>query len=461
MYLYTCPRCGRANTGNTRYCAVCGQDLIEPKEAPSLPDVAALAAQGFVYKGTILARYTGKAAFVKVPEGTTSIGPDAFRQNDVVGVSLPDSLTAIETNAFAQCSQLRTVQWGKGLTQIGKSAFSYTRLEILDIPDHVAVIDDVAFQYCANLKAVRIGKGLKKMSEGVFSGCNTLQTFEVATDNPFFCVRDGVLFDKKCQTLLCYPAGVDVKTYVLPQSVLRIANNAFYGAKITSVIFNASLISIGNCAFMGSALCTCTLPGSVQSVGAYAFSHSHLQSIALGAATLLATQQHSLADCPHLSSISVATTNPYYSVLNGILFSKDGRTLCRCPAADKHAVYRVPEMVTSIGPCAFNNCAHLTTVVLPDHLTNIGYAAFDKSGITSLCIPRGMQRISNPLGFGMPTLQWVYLPDTVQYIDAQLFYCNTINYYCQSPVQPVGWSKDWAHNTASEHIHWGSIPPKQ
>lgn len=75
-------------------------------------------------------------------------------------------------------------------------------------------------------------------------------------------------------------------------------------------------------------------------------------------------------------SLKVADDNPYYCVVDGVLFSKDKKTLVYYPAKKKGKKYVVPKSVTSIAPLAFRSVGSLQSVVLPDNLELLGAGAF-------------------------------------------------------------------------------------
>lgn len=74
--------------------------------------------------------------------------------------------------------------------------------------------------------------------------------------------------------------------------------------------------------------------------------------------------------------ITVDNKNPYYTVKNGVLFTKDVKKLVYYPSEKIDKVYRIPESVTRIEPLAFAGNCFLKEVVLPKGLKVIGAGAF-------------------------------------------------------------------------------------
>jgi hypothetical protein len=89
----------------------------------------------------------------------------------------------------------------------------------------------------------------------------------------------------------------------------------------------------------------------------------------------------SFAQCSRLLSITVDPLNPFYSSVDGALFDKSGTTLIQCPGA-KSGSYTIPDGVTSLSGAtwhvmgaaggAFNGCTGLTSITIPDSVTDIG-----------------------------------------------------------------------------------------
>ena len=71
-------------------------------------------------------------------------------------IHLPDTLTHIGANTFAECGELISIKLPKSLLFIGESAFvDCWQLESIHIPSGCAVIGPRAFQGCINLYRVK------------------------------------------------------------------------------------------------------------------------------------------------------------------------------------------------------------------------------------------------------------------------------------------------------------------
>ena len=80
-------------------------------------------------------------------------------------------------------------------------------------------------------------------------------------------------------------------------------------------------------------------------------------------------------ECEKLERITVAPDNAFYCDIDGVLFSKDKKTLIAFPQG-RSSEYTVPEGVEQINNMAFKNNKTIKKLIIPDSLTNIGINAF-------------------------------------------------------------------------------------
>ena len=74
----------------------------------------------------------------------------------------------------------------------------------------------------------------------------------------------------------------------------------------------------------------------------------------------------------------------------------------------------IPDRVTSIGDCAFENCSSLTDIVIPDGVTNIGKCAFEGCrSLTDIVIPDCVTSIGDCAFANCFSLTGIVIPDSV------------------------------------------------
>jgi len=105
-----------------------------------------------------------------------------------------------------------------------------------------------------------------------FIACTNLTVISVDAENPNYCSENGVLFNKEKTILIQYPVGKTENSYVIPNSVTSIGQNAFTYSKLASVTIGNNVTSIGENAFSySSSLESVTIPNSVETIGVSAF----------------------------------------------------------------------------------------------------------------------------------------------------------------------------------------------
>ena len=74
----------------------------------------------------------------------------------------------------------------------------------------------------------------------------------------------------------------------------------------------------------------------------------------------------------------------------------------------------IPNSVTNIGDCAFYDCSSLTTITIPDSVTSIGaFAFYECESLTSISIPDGVAIIGEYAFWDCSALTSISIPDSV------------------------------------------------
>jgi hypothetical protein len=99
---------------------------------------------------------------------------------DLANITIPSSVTNVETYAFYECFSLTNAIIGGAVTSIGDAAFEYCPgLTSIMIPGSVTSIGTYAFGYCSNLASVTFSDGLVNMESYAFQSCMQLTSLTV------------------------------------------------------------------------------------------------------------------------------------------------------------------------------------------------------------------------------------------------------------------------------------------
>lgn len=418
-----------------------------------------------------ITKYIGSVPDVQIPEGVTRIGNDAFRNCTVLRtVTIPDSVTSIGTYAFSDCTNLTSVKLPGNLKAIekdtfhncialtdieipnsveslGEGAFSACRtLEKLHIPDGVKSIGGYCFRECKKLQEIHIPDSVKSIAHHCFLDCSQLQTVTLPKNLEKL---EGAIFHRCSQ----------LKTIQLPDKLTTIHPHAFDLSGISSLKIPEGMTRIENEAFFSAgSLTSLTLPDSLEFIG---------ESVFTG--------------CNILKEINISKNHSHFKLVDGVLFSKDGKRLIFCPR-NKTGEYKIPQGTVEVdnralqyckftsvtipesvstfheGPEPFSNCTQLSEIIveegnehyesidgvlfarkekklvqypcaktgeyrIPEGTVMIGIGAFAYSGVTSVIIPEGVKLIGG-FSFGScRNLTYIRIPASVEKLDTDASSC--------------------------------------
>jgi len=123
--------------------------------------------------------------------------------------------------------------------------------------------------------------------------------------------------------------------------------------------------------------------------------------------------------CTGLENIELAENNPYMTMVDGVLYSKDMKTLVMCPAASAITSIQIPDGVVEIGPSALADCKNITTIELPDSLKRINMLALESTSISEITLPDGFEHIDQ-YAFTNSKVKSLHIPASVTYIGAPI-----------------------------------------
>lgn len=154
------------------------------------------------------------------------------------------------------------------LTTIGSMVFAFSEAKSINIPESVTFIGDGAF-WQTKLGNVSIPKNTK-LEGNVFANSG-VTAFSLDSDNPYYSLRDGILYSKDGKTLIAYPEKKVSSEIKVLNGVNTLGASAFYGAEITKVILPESTEVIGDACFYSSTLKEIYIASGLKTIGKAAF----------------------------------------------------------------------------------------------------------------------------------------------------------------------------------------------
>lgn len=368
-----------------------------------------------------------------IPEGVTAIGGYAVQGCSLItSVKFPQSLQSIGSSAFSGCSKLTSVELPQGVRSIGKDAFFNSALKEIHIPEGIESVGYRAFGLTPfyddtenwDNGMLYVGKHLisaKKITETI---CQ---------------IREG--------TTVIYPGAfrelrVVLQEIIVPSSIKRIEQGAFYtvdpniltlpdkGIEFEDGVFSepetlnvphvvAPPDAIGGHIFkMGSLEVkegVAYIPEGVRSIGYQALATEQYETLYIPASVeYISSNPYGMS---YSSSIRRTTVqwfevdpeNPCYTAVDGVLYTKDMKTLVCCPNQKETLI--VPEGVTHIASNACYYNESLATLVLPSTLQEIGNQAFGYCPkLTEVELPEGVTNVESYAFYSCTNLKKINFP---------------------------------------------------
>ncbi len=202
-----------------------------------------------------------------------------------------------------------------------------------------------------------------------------------------------------------------IKTITIKSGITGLGAYTFAECEaLTSVSIPNTVRYIGEGAFQDCvSLKSITIPGSVTAIDEYAFAFCEsLQNFTVPA-SVTSIGSTAFLCCMSADRIAVASGNPNYKTVDGILFTKDGKTLVTCPPGKKDHIYQVPAGTVRIEDFAFFYNPNIRVVSIPEGTEYIGVYAFNNDEkLFRIYLPGSMQNIMEGAFDSCPAMSDVY-----------------------------------------------------
>jgi len=252
----------------------------------------------------------------------------------------------------------------EGITAIGERAFMGCRdMKELFLPEGLLTIGQSAFSPCASLEKIHFPESLDTLDEFAFSNCRSLKEIELP---------DTLSHINRSSFSMCR----GLREVRLPESLTVLPRGVFLGC---------------------TALKKVIITKNVQKIDVEAFSN-----------------------CTALMDFEVDPENTAFKDQDGVLYSKDGKTLVFFPGGRIEIM--IPEGTDSIGESAFYENRMFDRISLPSTLKHIGKRSFYRcSELMHIDLPDGLESLGESSFEGCALLERLIFPDSMKKIEESSF----------------------------------------
>lgn len=376
---------------------------------------------------TLVSYPNKKSSYYRVPDGVTTIDTAAFEGCWALGqLDLPSTLTKICLEAFYDCNGIEYIELPASVNSIEAYAFrNCGNLKTLNArpltPVNITASTSIFDGIDKNLCILRVPSG----SKFAYQGANVWNTFPTLAEDvskqvsitagglfnaltsverntvthlkisgtmdarDFKTMRENMPLiaevDLRSVSIVAYTGTDGCAMYTTQYQANAIPPDAFFfrdyvtkKSWLTKVLFPASLTTIGDASFTQSGLRSVVLHEGITRVDGWAFNGCRLNTITLPA-SLTTVGENAFGGNIGLNSFTVASGNPAFTTIDGLLYDKSGKTLFYYPNA-KSTEGIIPEGTQTIQSHAFENCDFLTSLYIPASVNSIVAPAFTWTG---------------------------------------------------------------------------------
>lgn len=233
--------------------SICGSAFVKTAWRRSLSEEFNIVGDG------ILIKYAGEGGDVVIPDTVKAISGAFFDSSKVTSVTIPESVTRIESYSFAcmygfdaeagpeKISKLHSISIPESVNYIGSSAFmNCASLEEISLPSSILAIEPQTFAFCDGLRSCKMGANVVSIGYISFGATSALTNLEFSPALSF--IGDGAFYEGGLESVTL-PKGcaylsfnsffkcANLSTITLPSTLKFVSSSAFTGCSEDLVVF--------------------------------------------------------------------------------------------------------------------------------------------------------------------------------------------------------------------------------
>jgi len=406
---------------------------------------------------------------IDLPDGITSLGDGAFADSGLTSIDIPAGVTTISVDLLANCDNLEKVTIRGDITNIGESAFySAAVKEVVFKGTLSGEIGDHAFAYCENLAAFHVPGTVTRIKANAFCGCEGMtelileegitsigelafrQTGISALTIPstvnYFGGRIADFADNLKNVTMYTPTVEICKTWIFDMDDLDYVHIIGDAPETTVKVFSSTSQATdfvvyydeGTSGWEGDTWNGYKIEmwGKPKPIATGTWGDNITWELGFDG-TLIVSGEGKVAE-------NRAEPYPWKEYADRIIkvIFEEGVTNVPVSAFE----YSYPNLTSAelksveiIESTAFAQCTALTSITLPDTLTEIDNGAFSDAGLTTIDIPEGVTRIGLS-AFSSSKLTEIALPEGLLEIgDGAFSWCEDLkSAYLPDSITTVG-----------------------
>lgn len=307
--------------------------------------------------------------------------------------------------------------YGKMVTSIRSGAFSSENIKSISMPDTITTINSSAFRGCYNLETIYISSGVKILNSGTFTGLYDSFSGDPKLTTILGC--QGV--EKICKNTF---SNTGITSFTIPSSCVEIEENAFNNCrKIKELIIPSSVQTMGESAVPSGIIIYCE---SESRPAGWDYHWTYED----GESTIVIwgfNGNKGISDDGY-RYVQVTINNAQGMMITGysgsqtdvsIPSSIDGKNVI---AISKYAFGRhseitsinIPSTVTFLGEYCFTGCTRITEFIVPAHIKELPERAFyGCTGLTNVQFHNQFEKLGSCTFYNCKNLTEVELPESM------------------------------------------------